>query len=231
MGTSRWKQVVSSPSRLSSPALINRPSILLLDEPLGALDLQLRRRVQYEIKEIHRKIGATFVYVTHDQEEALALSDRIAVIQDGKVDQVGTPQEIYDRPASRFVARFIGSSNLLEGTVREIESGTGNAQVTVEGLGDFRAVVRNGTQSGSSVGLIIRPEKVQVVYDQNRAQGYAATVEETLYLGAMIQYRIKVAEKHDLLALERATAGRSPIRPGQTVRVRWAPEDLVLVER
>ncbi len=209
-------------------ALINRPAILLLDEPLAALDLQLRRKVQFEIKEIHRKIGTTFVYVTHDQEEALAMSDRIAVMVDGQIEQLGTPQSIYDQPDTRFVAKFIGASNLFEGTVKERDSNI--AEVEVDGFGAFRAPLRNGSIPGDRVGLILRPEKIEIVHDNGRAQGFAATIEEALYLGAFVQYRLRLGET-SLVAVQHVTSHRTPIRPGEKVRIRWAPEDLVVVER
>lgn len=210
-------------------ALVNRPSILLLDEPLGALDLQLRRKMQFEIKEIHRKIGATFIYVTHDQEEALAMSDRIAVMEGGLIEQLGTPQEIYDRPDSRFVAKFLGSSNLLEGVILSLEPENKSVQVQVEGFEPFASMVRNGAGVGDKVGLVIRPEKIQVLHDN--AKGLPAIVEEALYLGSLIQYKLRVGEGIPLYAVDHITAQRSPIRPGQNVRIRWNPQDLVLVER
>jgi ABC-type Fe3+/spermidine/putrescine transport system ATPase subunit len=212
-------------------ALVNRPAILLLDEPLGALDLQLRRKMQFEIKEIHRKVGTTFIYVTHDQEEALSMSDRIAVMKKGQVEQVGEPQTIYDRPESRFVARFLGSSNLLEGEITERATDQNEVQVAVDGFDPIRTTTRNGAQPGDRVGLVIRPEKIQVLHDVARAQGIPAMVEETLYLGALIQYKVRVGEHHALFAVQHATAQKAPIKPGQNVRIRWAPEDLVLVEK
>jgi spermidine/putrescine transport system ATP-binding protein len=212
-------------------ALVNKPKILLLDEPLAALDLQLRRKVQFEIKEIHRKIGTTFIYVTHDQEEALAMSDRIGVMLSGQIDQVGTPQEIYDQPHSRFVAHFIGSSNVLEGTVKARIDMANMVDVDVAGLGMMRAYVRNGTGPGDSVGVMIRPEKIQIVHDTPRAQGYTATIEETLYLGALIQYKLQLADNRKITAVQHATAQKNPIRVGNRVRIRWATEDLVVIER
>lgn len=212
-------------------ALVNKPDILLLDEPLGALDLQLRRKVQFEIKEIHRRIGNTFIYVTHDQEEALAMSDRIAVMVAGEIEQSGTPQEIYDRPDSRFVAKFIGSSNLLDGVVAVRADGAPFADIDVQGFGQFQAPIRNGAGPGTPVGILIRPEKVQIVQDNARAQGIQATVEETLYLGSLIQYQLRISPEHRILAVAHLTAQKNALLPGQKVRIRWAPEDLVVVER
>ena len=146
-------------------ALVNRPKVLLLDEPLGALDLKLRREMQIELKEIQCEVGITFVFVTHDQEEALTMSDRIAVFNDGRIEQLATPVELYEHPASAFVAGFVGTSNLLEGEVAR------------------RLVGRDGT-------FVIRPEKVAMVASEEAPAGDAATcvapgvVREVVYLGA-----------------------------------------------
>ena len=137
-------------------ALANRPDVLLLDEPLGALDLKLRRQLQVELKRIQTEVGITFVYVTHDQEEALTMSDRIAVMHAGKVEQLGTPEELYERPANRFVADFIGSTNLLSG---RIES-DGRVRLST---GELAPVAHDGLAAGTEVEISIRPEAVALV--------------------------------------------------------------------
>ena len=138
-------------------ALVNRPTVLLLDEPLGALDLKLRRQLQLELKRIQAEVGITFVYVTHDQEEALTMSDRIAVMHAGRVEQVGTPEELYERPATRFVADFIGSTNLLRGVVE-----ADGSDPAVAPASSTRAV-HDALGPGSEVEISIRPESIDLV--------------------------------------------------------------------
>ena len=149
-------------------ALVNRPNVLLLDEPLGALDLKLRKRLQLELKRIQGEVGITFVYVTHDQEEALTMSDRIAVMHRGRVEQLGTPEALYERPASRFVADFIGTTNLLHGTVDAIE--TGGAIVRLDS-GDRCASPARGRAVGQEVDLSLRPEADRSVPTMARRTG------------------------------------------------------------
>src|SRR4051812_47716459 len=145
-------------------ALVNRPRALLLDEPLGALDLKLRQQMQVELKRIQREVGITFVYVTHDQGEALTMSDRIAVMEAGLIDQLGTPREIYERPATRFVAGFIGTSNLLEGTVRGVDGGLA---VLTFGPDDRVLVpVPPSVASGDKLEVLVRPEKIDLCRDE-----------------------------------------------------------------
>ena len=146
---------------------MNRPAVLLLDEPLGALDLKLRKRLQVELSQIHRDVGTTFVYVTHDQEEAMSVSTRIAVMSEGRIQQIGTPSEIYYKPNSRFVADFIGESNFLEVEPRR----GGDVR-----LADGRAVpcATNGWNGGSRATLMVRPESIHVGEPGGRARGVAA---------------------------------------------------------
>src|SRR5262244_2584826 len=142
-------------------AIVNEPEVLLLDEPLGALDLKLRQEMQIELKRIQREVGITFVYVTHDQEEALTMSDRLAVMNDGAIEHLSTPREIYEHPKTRFVAGFIGTSNLLAGTVARLEAG----QAVIEVSPDERIVVPvqdPGPAPGSALELTVRPEKIQL---------------------------------------------------------------------
>src|SRR6185369_670562 len=140
-------------------ALVNEPQVLLLDEPLGALDLKLRKRLQVELKRIQMDVGITFVYVTHDQEEALTMSDRIAVMHGGRIEQVGPPEDLYDRPATGFVADFIGTTNLLSGTVEAIAHG---AAVVRLDSGDLCRVAATGRQVGQPIQLSIRPESIAI---------------------------------------------------------------------
>ncbi len=173
-------------------ALVNRPKALLLDEPLGALDLKLRQAMQTELKRIQREVGITFVYVTHDQGEALVMSDRIAVMDAGRVQQLGTPKDIYERPANRFVAGFIGSSNHLTGTVSSIEDGI----ATVDVGADDRLVVpvREGlVEAGHETHLTVRPEKITLAPVSDPATSQCrlrGRVAEIAFLGTYTSYQV-----------------------------------------
>ncbi len=214
-------------------ALVNRPNVLLLDEPLGALDLKLRRQLQLELKRIQSEVGITFVYVTHDQEEALTMSDRIAVMHRGRVEQLGTPEELYDRPATRFVADFIGTTNLLSGQVERIDGGTlvvrlASGETCLAGVPS----AAHALTAGRPVELSVRPEAVEV----RPANGHppdtgrlAATVEQAAYLGAAVSYQVRTAGGTPLTALSHDRMTRLP--PGSRVEVAWSPvEARVLAE-
>ncbi len=202
-------------------ALVNRPAVLLLDEPLGALDLKLRRQMQVELKAIQREVGITFIYVTHDQEEALAMSDRIAVMDAGEVVQVGTPEDVYERPARPFVAGFMGISNLMEGRAE----GEG---VRLSGGLLCPARVPDDCASGSAVQLSVRPEKI--VLDPEEADGMVrlpGTVAERVYVGTATQVIVELDGGARLVALEQNTErARSDDRweIGHRVTVGWRPE-------
>lgn len=184
-------------------ALVNRPRVLLLDEPLGALDQKLREEMQIELKRIQQQVGITFIYVTHDQEEALTMSDRLAVFNHGRIEQIGTPAEIYERPATRFVAGFVGTSNLLAGPVAK------------------RIVGREGT-------FIVRPEKIRLV-DPGAAPGSAEVsalgrIETVVYAGSEIRYLVALDEGGDLLVTEQNRRGASSevlASSGRAVRLVW----------
>ena len=170
-------------------ALINRPKVLLLDEPLSALDAKIREEVRQELRDLQKQTQLTFIYVTHDQEEALALSDRIAVMHDGKVEQVGTPEEIYNRPATRFVAQFIGKANFLSGTVLKVNSDF--IEVEVNGVKNLRAVAHNHTlEQGELVTLMIRPERVQITTDTKVYNHIAGRIDSLTYIGQLLEYRV-----------------------------------------
>lgn len=188
-------------------ALINHPRVLLLDEPLGALDLKLRQQMQLELKAIQHKVGITFVFVTHDQEEALTMSDRIAVFNNGKIEQIGTPTEIYERPATRFVAGFVGTSNILEG-----------AQ-------SLRLMGREGT-------FAIRPEKIHLVEADTPVSGDSCcvngVVREVIYLGASTRYAIDLDGGGDMIVVGQ-NRGLSwndvASKKGQHVSLVWQQSD------
>jgi spermidine/putrescine transport system ATP-binding protein len=206
-------------------ALVNKPAVLLLDEPLGALDLKLRKQMQVELKGIQREVGITFLYVTHDQEEALAMSDRIAVMEDGEVRQCGTPEEVYERPRGPFVAGFIGISNLLAGTVEDggvrLESGTRCA-----------APVPDGCSEGASVYLSVRPEKIWVDELEDGMVSVEGTIAERVYVGTTTQVIVELAPGVRLVALEQNTSrARSDDRwqIGDTVRLGWHPKHALVL--
>jgi putative spermidine/putrescine transport system ATP-binding protein len=199
-------------------AIVIRPPVLLCDEPLGALDRKLRQSMQFELKQLQKDLGVTLVFVTHDQEEALAMSDRIAVMNDGRVEQVGTPTEIYDRPRTRFVAAFIGEINLFDGAWE------GDRFVA----GDGRALParRNGVRGGSGA-VAVRPEKARIVAPDQGA--IAGRIESANFLGGQVLYRIASSGDRHLLAKETNT-GES-VRPvGAVVGLSWTDTDAVVLE-
>ncbi len=165
-------------------ALVNRPKVLLLDEPLGALDLKLRKEMQVELKALQREVGITFVFVTHDQEEALSMSDRIAVMSQGKVMQIGSPVEIYERPNCRFVADFIGETNILNGEVREVEGE--KAKVYVPALEqEITGFMQTRFQTGQEVAISIRPEKIRLAEQPGlKMNVFPVVVKEISYIGS-----------------------------------------------
>ena len=211
-------------------ALVNEPNVLLLDEPLGALDLKLRKQLQVELKRIQMDVGITFVYVTHDQEEALTMSDRIAVMHRGRIEQVGAPEDLYDRPATSFVADFIGTTNLLSGTIEGLDDAAATVRLD---SGDRCLVAPVGQREGQAVQLSIRPESIVLHHDNNGSGDRAtdrrlhATVEQVAYLGATVQYHIRTEGGLGLSVL----AGKSGPRfeSGDSVALAWAPTDALVL--
>jgi spermidine/putrescine transport system ATP-binding protein len=214
-------------------ALVNRPNVLLLDEPLGALDLKLRKALQIELKRVQTEVGITFVYVTHDQEEALTMSDRIAVMQGGRVEQLGTPEELYERPRTRFVADFIGTSNLLSGSVEAIDDGRAAVRLSSGEL--CFTTAEAGVGVGHAVELSVRPEAV-ALHPRNGSGPSAASgsipgsVEQVAYLGGNVQYLVRSSGGLSITVVAPKTGQRVPV--GGAVDVTWSPGDaLVLAER
>jgi spermidine/putrescine transport system ATP-binding protein len=209
-------------------ALVNRPNVLLLDEPLGALDLKLRKRLQLELKRIQGEIGITFVYVTHDQEEALTMSDRIAVMHAGRVEQLGTPEELYDRPTTRFVADFIGTTNLLTGAVESADPG--GALVRLGG-GDACVVTAAGLDIGRTVELSIRPESILLKPTNGGPHGplepLQGTVEQVAYLGSNVQYQVRTRGGLPMTVVAPRTQQRLPI--GTDVDITWSPDEALVL--
>jgi len=222
-------------------ALVNRPTVLLLDEPLGALDLKLRKEMQLELKALQREVGITFVYVTHDQEEALTMSDTIVVMRDGRIQQQGSPTELYERPVNRFVAGFIGSSNFLEGTLAGAPDANGRARVRTEGGLELSGHITDPeatTAAGSEVTVAIRPERMEVLpagSADGAANGATATgsyevrgtVHQGTYLGDQTEYRIETDQAGEVIVRRQnaaGTGGALGAGPGDPVVVRWREE-------
>ncbi len=215
-------------------ALINRPEVLLLDEPLAALDRKLRQRMLLELDRIHEEVGITFLYVTHDQEEAMSLSDRIAVMSAGRVEQVGAPGEVYERPASRFVAEFIGDTNLVEATVGADAPG-GFVRLDSFSLGEVFASEGRGRSRGERVLLSVRPEKLHVSRERpNGGEGRnvrRGKVEDVSYLGAETRYWVRVGSLRLAVVEQNArfqSGGRAPTWD-EDVWVGWHADDVVVI--
>ncbi len=206
-------------------ALVNLPKALLLDEPLGALDLKLRHAMQFELKRIQREVGITFVYVTHDQEEALTMSDRIAVMSDGRVEQIGTPAEIYDNPASVFVAGFIGQANLWPATITE--HATGTTRVTALGGASLCGSCGDVTLAvGSEVTLMVRPERISISLTQPTSQNggdqsVSATVSDLAFQGPIVRLALEAADGSPIIANVDPDADLPLLRPGDSVWASW----------
>ena len=212
-------------------ALVNRPSALLLDEPLGALDVKLRREMQLELKAIQHELGTTFVYVTHDQEEALTMSDRIAVMNLGRVEQIGTPRQIYEHPESSFVAGFIGSLNAMDLVVQQRGDGTGIMPV---GGGRIVARVGSSVHSGTTVRAAVRPERIALAPagapahpDGSVVQG---TVEEVIYLGAVSLFHLDVPGFGRLVSQRMSHEEESAFQTGDRVSASWEPVHTLVLE-
>jgi spermidine/putrescine transport system ATP-binding protein len=206
-------------------ALVNYPSALLLDEPLGALDLKLRHVMQFELKRIQRELGITFVYVTHDQEEALTMSDRIAVMNAGYVEQIGTPTEIYDRPATVFVAGFIGQANLWNGR----QTGRANRDyVEVDILGTTLKARPGDTliETGGRATLMVRPERVRVTMERPAGEVAAvpAKVVDLTFQGPVLRLSLAAADGSPVVAHIGPEQDLPMLRPGDDVHVGWAPD-------
>ena len=209
-------------------ALVFDPGLLLMDEPLGALDRNLREQMKIEIKRIHNDVGVTVLYVTHDQEEALTMSDRVALMNRGRIAQLGSAEDLYERPASRFVAEFIGESNLLEGRVESSGAGAvfalaGGVSVPVSGQ-PARAEARAAST------LMIRPEKIGLEPAAGAAvDGLAGTVEDVVYVGEFTRYRVRVAPGVAVAVKAHNTHATFRAKPGELVKLRWAVTDAYLV--
>lgn len=204
-------------------ALVIEPKVLLLDEPLGPLDLKIRQRMQLELKRIQSRVGTTFLYVTHDQGEALTMSSKIAVMNNGKIQQIGKPKDIYERPKNKFVASFIGEANFIEGTCRSLETFEGKNVPLIKVEADEELV-------GKDVFLSIRPEKIRV---GRRLQGvdnvFEGKIEETIYQGSLVVMRIKLIDGISLNAQVPMIDKVADFEVGNKVSVGWNKEDAIII--
>ena len=201
-------------------ALVNHPRVLLLDEPLGALDLKLRKEMQLFIKGLQQEVGITFVHVTHDQEEAMTMADSIAVMSDGHIEQLGSPDDLYERPATPFVARFLGVSNLLEGVSQ------GDGAVRLDDGSVIRAPAAEGRQGPVAVG--IRPEKIRIGRtDENALTG---EVTERAYIGVSTQYIVSTPHGAITVYVQNSEAGAAALHPGDQATVSWSPASTFVVD-
>lgn len=210
-------------------ALVNRPRVLLLDEPLGALDLKLRKDMQLELKQIQSEVGITFIYVTHDQEEAITMSDRIAVMDNGIVSQIGTPRDIYEQPANRFVADFIGETNFVEGGV----ASSGDTTILEASGIKIAGIARKTLSKGSAATLAIRPEKIALLPHSTEIESDSAnvvldgTVSEVIYIGTDTRYQVKIPTGDDLVVRVQNLGRPEDItfESGEPVKVHWLTEN------
>ncbi len=202
-------------------ALVNYPSALLLDEPLGALDLKLRQAMQIELKRIQREVNITFIYVTHDQEEALTMSDRIAVMNEGRVEQIGTPQEIYHSPASVFVANFIGSANLMKATVAEVHGDRATAVIARDHRVDVPAGDWGAKPGGAAI-VMVRPERLRLTGNGQAERGaMPTTVQSVVFQGPVVRCALRCADGTTLVAHVGPEHALPDVRAGQTIYVSW----------
>lgn len=206
-------------------AMIFEPTLILMDEPLGALDKNLREQMQYEITRLHKKLGFTVIYVTHDQAEALSMSSRIAVFNDGVVQQCAPPSELYERPANAFVADFIGENNFIPGAVTSLEDG--KATVQIDG-GNLIAMSSDGLTSGASCQISIRPEKM-FIHPTNHAHDNAMTVrfETRIYVGDFIRYYFKLPDGTDIIVKILNDSSAPEFEDGADAQLLWLSSDCI----
>ena len=205
-------------------ALVFDPALVLMDEPLGALDKQLREQMQYEIKHIHENLGVTVVYVTHDQSEALTMSNRVAVFNDGVIQQLASPDDLYERPENAFVAQFIGENNTLNGTVREIDGDI--CTVELDDGAMVEALKVNVNAVGDRSQMSLRPERVEVDPPEGKYPNvFEGKVEELIYLGDHIRTRASVCGHDDFIVKVPNAAGHVHLKEGEAVEFGWMMED------
>lgn len=204
-------------------AIVNKPQVLLLDEPLSALDYRLRQEMELELKRIHRKLGITFVFVTHDQEEAISMSDRIAVMNEGRIEQIGTPAQIYEEPENMFVAKFVGEINVFEGRITEIHNGS--AVVDIHGQA-FHVQNRKGFHSGRRVKVLLRPEDIMVTKDedlQENTPALAGKIDEVIYKGKTVDLIINLDAGETVFVTQFFNEDQEDVvyRHGHRIHIDW----------
>ena len=204
-------------------ALINHPKVLLLDEPLGALDLKLRKQMQLELKQLQRKLGITFIYVTHDQEEALTMSDRIAIMNQGVLEQIGTPNEVYDTPASKFVADFIGESNVFYGVVKKVAG----EELSIDLETGSVPAIGKGFRESEIIYLSVRPEKAALSTSPVEGIAFQGVIKEQVYVGSTLKTIVTLSDGNDFKIM--SLAGGIPLPVGTAVYVSWKKEDAVVM--
>ena len=204
-------------------AIVNRPALLLLDEPLGALDLKLRRQMQIELKWIQKEVGITFVHVTHDQEEAMTMADTIAVMNEGQIEQMGSPADLYDNPETAFVANFLGQSNLIKGTV----AGNDGANQIIDLFGQKISLQKDRSHAvDNSIYAGIRPEKFRISRLETATSGNILTggkIEDVSYIGVSTQYQVLMPWGQELMVFEQNDDGVAPFDKGDEVVISWEP--------
>jgi spermidine/putrescine transport system ATP-binding protein len=208
-------------------ALVNSPKVLLLDEPLGALDLKLRKQMQLELKRIQMEVGITFVYVTHDQEEAMTMSDRIAVMRHGKIEQIGPPEEVYEGPATEFVAAFLGASNMIDGEVKGQSDGLTTIMLS-SGTTVTAPSERAPFRSGTAVKVGVRPEKISILAatdeEPSGVNSVSGLLRMSTYIGVSHQYKIEGPGGVTLTVWVQNLGTQRAPSPGEPVRLVWSPE-------
>jgi spermidine/putrescine transport system ATP-binding protein len=209
-------------------SLVLNPSVLLLDEPLGALDAKLRKALQIELKAIQEEIGITFIYVTHDQEEALTMSDRIAVMSAGKVEQLGTPSEVYERPVSSYIAEFLGVSNLMD---VEVKSQAADGRTIVE-LGSYELVSATPHRRAGPAMVSIRPERIKIVTgDASPPNTIQAVVDRMVYAGPVLNVLVHVADSNVIQVTVPNVGDIKPYHPGDSIEICLPPDALQVLDR
>jgi len=204
-------------------SLVFEPRLVLMDEPLGALDKKLREQMQYEIKHIHERIGITVVYVTHDQSEALTMSNRIAVFNDGKIQQISSPDILYEKPENSFVAEFIGENNTMTGTVKEINGEFCN--VDLDSGGSVKALKINVNSIGDKTKLSVRPERITIGSKDSNLNQFEGQVEELIYLGDHIRARLNTCGSKDFI-VKIPNEGDLNIKESSKIKISWDPSDI-----
>ena len=214
-------------------ALVNEPKVLLLDEPLGALDLKLRKQMQLELKRIQQEVGITFIYVTHDQEEAMTMSNRLAVMRFGKCEQIGAPADVYEAPATEFVAGFLGASNLLEGAITSSAGSTAEIELAVGGK-VTAPTDRIPPDVGQNIKVGVRPEKVHIAPESDpesdNMNSVLGTLEMSTYIGVSHQYKVVGPGGHMMTVYVQNLGAAPAPQPGDRVRLSWRPEYTFVVE-